>query len=68
MCDTTTIKDKEGELRVHDRTHAIDDVDDYNKFLPYARKQVQAWEAKDGKMIFYILPPQKARFKRKANA
>ena len=32
---------------------------DYNKFLPYARKQVQAWEAKDGKMIFYILPPRK---------
>lgn len=28
--------------RVHDRTYAIDDVDDYNKFLPYARKQVQA--------------------------
>lgn len=45
--------------RIHDRTYAIDDVDDYNKFLPYARKQVQAWEAKDGKMIFYILPPRK---------
>ena len=36
---------KTGEVlvdRVHDRTYAIDDVDDYNKFLPYARKQVQA--------------------------
>lgn len=53
---------KTGEVlvdRVHDRTYAIDDVDDYNKFLPYARKRVQAWEAKDGKMIFYILPPRK---------
>ena len=53
---------KTGEVlvdRVHDRTYAIDDVDDYNKFLPYARKRVHAWEAKDGKMIFYILPPRK---------
>ena len=69
--DYAIVNIKTGEVlvdRVHDRTYAIDDVDDYNKFLPYARKQVQAWEAKDGKMIFYILPPQKARFKRKANA
>ena len=47
--------------RVHDKTCAIDDVDDYNKFLPYARKQVRAWETKDGKMIFYILPPIKKK-------
>lgn len=45
--------------RVHDRTYTVDDVDDYAKFLPYARKQVRAWETKDGKMIFYILPPRK---------
>ena len=37
--------------RVHDRTYTVDDVDDYAKFLPYARKQVRAWETKDGKMI-----------------
>ena len=64
--DDAIVNIKTGEVlvdRVHDRTYAIDDVDDYNKFLPYARKQVQAWEAKDGKMIFYILPPRK-----KANA
>lgn len=30
--------------RVHDRTYTVDDVDDYAKFLPYARKQVRAWE------------------------
>lgn len=55
---------KTGEVlvdRVHDKTCAIDDVDDYNKFLPYARKQVRAWETKDGKMIFYILPPIKKK-------
>lgn len=46
-------------ISVKSQSHEIDDVDDYNKFLPYARKQVQAWEAKDGKMIFYILPPRK---------
>ena len=69
--DYAIVNIKTGEVlvdRVPDRTYAIDDVDDYNKSLPYARKQVRAWEAKDGKMIFYILPPQKARFKRKANA
>ena len=37
--------------RVHDRTYTVDDVDDYAKFLPYARKQIRKWEAKDGKMI-----------------
>jgi hypothetical protein len=60
--DYAIVNIKTGEVlvdRVHDRTYAIDDVDDYNKFLPYARKQVQAWEAKDGKMIFHILPPRK---------
>ena len=49
--DYAIVNIKTGEVlvdRVHDRT-----------FLPYARKQVQAWEAKDGKMIFYILPPRK---------
>jgi hypothetical protein len=69
--DYAIVNIKTGEVlvdRVHDRTYVVDDVNDYNKFLPYARKQVRAWEAKDGKMIFYILPPQKARFKRKANA
>ena len=32
--------------RVHDRTYTVDDVDDYAKLLPYARKQVRAWETK----------------------
>lgn len=50
--------------RVHDRTYTVDDVDDYAKFLPYARKQVRAWETKDGKMIFYILPPRKKKARR----
>ena len=60
--DYAIVNIKTGEVlvdRVHDRTYAIDDVEDYNKFRPYARKQVQALEAKDGKMIFYILPPRK---------
>lgn len=60
--DYAIVNIKTGEVlvdRVHDKTCAIDDVDDYNKFLPYARKQVRAWETKDGKMIFYILPPIK---------
>lgn len=60
--DYAIVNIKTGEVlvdRVHDKTCAIDDVDDYNKFLPYARKQVRAWETKDGKMIFYILPPRK---------
>ena len=32
--------------RVHDRTYTVDDVDDYAKFLPYARKSVgnKRWE------------------------
>ena len=50
--------------RVHDRTYTVDDVDDYAKFLPYARKQVRAWETKDGRMIFYILPPRKKKARR----
>lgn len=43
--DYAIVNIKTGEVlvdRVHDRTYAIDDVDDYNKFLPYAQKQVQA--------------------------
>ena len=62
--DYAIVNIKTGEVlvdRVHDKTCAIDDVDDYNKFLPYARKQVRAWETKDGKMIFYILPPIKKK-------
>lgn len=38
--DYAIVNIKTGEVlvdRVHDRTYAIDDVDDYNKFLPYAR-------------------------------
>ena len=64
--DYAIVNIKTGEVlvdRVHDKTCAIDDVDDYNKFLPYARKQVRAWETKDGKMIFYILPPMKPTVK-----
>ena len=47
--------------RVHDRTGAIDDVDDYEKLIHYERKQIRKWEAKGGKMIFYILPPRKKK-------
>lgn len=46
------------------RTAKDPDVDDYAKFLPYARKQIRKWEAKDGKMIFYILPPRKKKARR----
>lgn len=62
--DYAIVNIKTGEVlvdRVHDRTGAIDDVDDYAKFLPYARKQIRKWEAKGGKMIFYILPPRKKK-------
>ena len=45
--------------RVHDRTYTVDDVDDYAKFLPYARKQIRKWEAKDGKMILYSAAKKK---------
>ena len=47
--------------RVHDRTGAIDDVDDYAKFLPYARKQIRKLEEKNGKIIFYILKKKKKK-------
>lgn len=60
--DYAIVNIKTGEVlvdRVHDRTYTVDDVDDYAKFLPYARKQIRKWEVKDGKMIFYILPPRK---------
>lgn len=46
--DYAIVNIKTGEVlvdRVHDKTCTIDDVDDYNKFLPYARKQIRAWEA-----------------------
>lgn len=45
--------------RVHDRNHTVDDNKDYDQFLAYEWKTVRAWEAKDGKMIFYILPSRK---------
>lgn len=45
--------------RIHDRTHTIDDNKDYDQFLTYELKTVRAWEARDGKMIFYILPQKK---------
>lgn len=50
--DYAIVNIKTGEVlvdRVHDRTYAIDDVDDYNKFLPYARKQVKRGKQKTGK-------------------
>lgn len=42
-----------------DKTYTVDDNKDYDQFLAYEWKTVRAWEAKDGKMIFYILPPKK---------
>ncbi len=38
--------------------YTVDDNKDYDQFLAYEWKTVRAWEAKDGKMIFYILPPR----------
>lgn len=49
--------------RVHDRTYTVDDNKDYDQFLSYEWKTVRAWEAKDGKMIFYILPPRRKKGK-----
>lgn len=46
---------------VHDRTHTIDDNKDYDQFLTYELKTVRAWEARDGKMIFYILPQKRKK-------
>lgn len=51
--DYAIVNIKTGEVLV-DRVHDA-------KFLPYARKQIRKWEAKDGKMIFYILPPRKKK-------
>lgn len=47
--------------RIHDRTHTIDDNKDYDQFLTYELKTVRAWEARDGKMIFYILPQKRKK-------
>lgn len=49
--------------RVHDRTYTVDDNKDYDQFLSYEWETVRAWEAKDGKMIFYILPPRRKKGK-----
>ena len=60
--DYAVVNIKTGEVlveRIHDKTYTVDDADDYWKYLPYARKQIRKWETKDGKMIFYILPPRK---------
>lgn len=60
--DFAIVNIKTGEVlvdRVHDRTYTVDDNKDYDQFLAYEWKTVRAWEAKDGKMIFYILPPKK---------
>lgn len=58
--DFAIVNIKTGEVlvdRVHDKTYTVDDNKDYDQFLAYEWKTVRAWEAKDGKMIFYILPP-----------
>lgn len=47
--------------RVIDKTYTVDDNKDYDLFLPYEWKTVRAWEARDGKMIFYILPQKKKK-------
>lgn len=47
--------------RVSDKTYTVDDNKDYDLFLPYEWKTVRAWGARDGKMIFYILPPRKKK-------
>lgn len=60
--DFAIVNIKTGEVlvdRVHDKTYTVDDNKDYDQFLAYEWKTVRAWEAKDGKMIFYILPPKK---------
>lgn len=50
--------------RVSDKTYTVDDNKDYDLFLPYEWKTVRAWEAKGGKMIFYILPPRGKKARR----
>lgn len=59
--DFSIVNIKTGEVlvdRAHDKTYTVDDNKDYDQFLAYEWKTVRAWEAKDGKMIFYILPPR----------
>lgn len=59
--DFAIVNIKTGEVlvdRVHDKTYMVDDNKDYDQFLAYEWKTVRAWEAKDGKMIFYILLPR----------
>ena len=62
--DFAIVNIKTGEVlvdRVHNKTYTVDDNKDYDQFLAYEWKTVRAWEAKDGKMIFYILPPRKKK-------
>ena len=61
--DYAIVNIKTGEVlveRVHDRTYTVDDVDDYAKFLPYARKQIRKWEKrKKRKAVKKIFPANK---------
>lgn len=60
--DFAIVNIKTGEVlldRVSDKTYTVDDNKDYNLFLPYEWKTVRAWEARDGKIVFYILPQKK---------
>ena len=62
--DFAIVNIKTGEVlvdRVSDKTYTVNDNKDYNLFLPYEWKTVRAWGARDGKMIFYILPPRKKK-------
>lgn len=62
--DFAIVNIKTGEVlvdRVSDKTYTVDDNKDYDLFLPYEWKTVRAWEVRDGKMIFYILPPKRRR-------
>lgn len=43
---------------LHDCDRFVCDVE---KFLRYELKTVRAWEARDGKMIFYILPRKRKK-------
>lgn len=60
--DFSIVSVKTGKVlvdRVHDRTNTVNDDSDLGKYIPYERKQIQSWETKKGKIIFYILPPKK---------
>lgn len=62
--DFAIVNIKTGEVlvdRVSDKTYTVDDNKDYDLFLPYEWKTVRAWEVRDGKMTFYILPPKRRR-------